>query len=210
MVSAKAALIVALVLVAAACGSSDTSPGSTDAAPADGSVTIPNQGGASEGHTPTGFAGTGTGLFAGDNLNPSFPEGVGVQTFLTFALPENLDVGRALLISDTLHTTGSPFDDLGPLLAEPVAYTTFGPQLFDLPASGAPVRCEVTTDTTVECDVTAAVQDAVEGGAKSVQFRLRFERPADNDGNPDLALFYRSDSNTNEPALFNLAITTAS
>jgi hypothetical protein len=207
MVSARAPLIVALVLVAAACGNGATSTQSTDTARADGLVTIPNQGGTLEGHTPTGFAGTGTGLFAGDNLNPSFPDGVGLQTFLTFTLPDDLAVGSAVLTSEALHTTGSPFDDLGPLLAEPVAYTTFGPELFDLPATGDAVRCEVMADTTVECDVTTAVQGAVDGGATSVQFRLRFERPADNDGNPDLALFYRSDSNTNEPALFNLTIT---
>ncbi|MEA2001113.1 MAG: hypothetical protein U9N84_04395 [Actinomycetota bacterium] len=209
MVSAKAALIVTLVLVAAACGSPDTSAESTATVRGDGPVTIPNQGGTSEGHTPTGFPGSGTGLFAGDNLNPSFPEGVGVQTFLTFALPADLTIGSATLTSDALHTTGSPFDDLGPLLAEPVVYTKFGPELFDLPSSGQPIRCEVTADTIIECDVTAAVQDAVDGGVTSVQFRLRFERPADNDGNPDLALFYRSDSNTNEPALFNLTINTA-
>ena len=49
-------------------------------------VVVPNQGGNMEGHTPRGFRGMGTGLFTGDNLNPRFPEGDGVQIFLTFDL----------------------------------------------------------------------------------------------------------------------------
>lgn len=41
----------------------------------------------------------GTGLFAGDNLNPGFPNGDGVQIFLTFdlrGLPEG-EVRSAVL-----------------------------------------------------------------------------------------------------------------
>ena len=49
-------------------------------------VTLKNHGGATEGHTPRGFSGMGTGLFAGDNLNRNFPEGDGVQIFLSFDL----------------------------------------------------------------------------------------------------------------------------
>lgn len=53
---------------------------------ADGTIILENQGGNMEGHTPRGFQGMGTGLFTGDNLNPNFPEGDGVQLFLTFDL----------------------------------------------------------------------------------------------------------------------------
>ncbi|MEA3502194.1 MAG: hypothetical protein U9R47_05415 [Actinomycetota bacterium] len=207
MVFARTPLIASLALVAAGC-SNATAATTTNAQPTtDPVVSVANQGGSMEGHTPTGFAGMGTGLFVGDNLNPSFPEGQGVQTYLTFALPADLAISSGILISDVLTTTGTPFEDLGPLLAEAVEYPSFGPEVFDLRAAGIPVACRVTGGSTVECDVTVAVQDAIAHGRDTVQFRLRFERPADNDGQPDLAMFFRTDSNTNEAGLFNLLIT---
>ena len=71
MVSAKALLIALVVVVSACGGGATTGHGAATAV-------VPNHGGGLEGHTPTGFAGSGTGLFAGDNLNSSFPEGQGV------------------------------------------------------------------------------------------------------------------------------------
>ncbi len=213
MAFAKGRLVVGLALVAAACsnGTTGTTTGTattTHAAPTvDPVVSIANQGGSMEGHTPTGFAGMGTGLFVGDNLNPSFPEGVGVQTYLTFTLPPDLTISRALLISDALTTTGDPFGDLGTLLAESVEYPAFGPEIFDLDAAGDPVACRADGNSSVECDVTAAVQDAIDDERDTMQFRLRFERQADNDGQADLAMFYRTDSNTNEAGLFSLHLT---
>jgi hypothetical protein len=196
---------VTLLSVAAFTAGAEAVP--TADAPSDGIVTVANEGGSREGHTPTAFAGMGTGLFAGDNLNPSFPEGVGVQTYLTFALPAELDIGRASIVSDALKVSGTPFEDLGPLIAEPVAYDSFGPELFDLAAIGPHTECSVISLTSVECDVTEAVQVAARDGLTHVQFRVRFERPADGDGVQDLALFFRTDSNTNEPGLFQLVIT---
>jgi hypothetical protein len=149
----------------------------------------------------------GTGLFAGDNLNQSFPEGVGVQLYLTFTLPSDLLVGEAQVVSDVLHTSGTPFEDLGPLVIEPITYQNFGPDLFDLEAIGAHTECTVLGNTSIECDVTAALQDFVERGNTTAQFRIRFTHPADNDGNQDLAMFFRTDSNTNEQGIFELTIT---
>jgi hypothetical protein len=147
MAFARPALVVAVVLLAAGCGASETTE-------LPGGVTIPNQGGDMEGHTPTGFAGSGTGLFAGDNLNSSFPDGQGVQAFLTFSLPSSLVVGSAagsvVVTSDALHTIGTPFDDLGHLTIEPVSYTAFGPQLFDLAGLADPVSCTASGDTVIE------------------------------------------------------------
>lgn len=206
-------LTIVLAFVATACsspgaGTTTTTPAQENLEPT--SVTISNQGGTLEGHTPIGFAGTGAGLFVGDNLNPSFPEGDGVQTYMTFVLPDDLTVGNAGLSSDVLSTNGMPFEDLGPLLVEPVVYEVFGPRLFDLPAIGPATACRVTNATSVLCDVTDMVKDAVDQGRPAVQFRLRFERIADNDGQPDLAQFFRSDVNTNEPGLFELTITNGS
>jgi hypothetical protein len=160
-----------------------------------------------EGHTPTAFAGMGTGLFAGDNLNPSFPEGVGVQMYLTFAFPGDSEIGKAQLTSDALHISGTPFEDLGRLLAEPVGYDSFGPELFDLSPIGPHSECTAVSTTSIVCDVTSAVQDALDRGAKSAQFRLRLTNPADGDGQQDLVMLFRSDSNTNEAGLVELVIT---
>lgn len=199
-------VLSAIVLVGAACTSTQQTSDTTDAPPSGSEISIPNEGGENEGHTPIGFPGMGTGLFAGDNLNSRFPEGDGVQMFLTFPLPETSNTASATLSSDVLKTRGTPFDDLGVLVAERVEYDEFGPHLFALASSGDASPCAIIGGTAVTCDVTGAVQSAADEGASSIQFRLRFERIADNDGQADLAMFYRSDSNTNEPGLFTLVI----
>ena len=199
-------VLAAIVVVGTACTSTQQTSDSAGT-PASGSeISIPNEGGENEGHTPIGFPGMGTGMFAGDNLNSRFPDGDGVQTFLTFPLPEALNATSATLRSDLLQTRGTPFDDLGALIVERVKYGEFGPHLFDLPPSGGPVACTVIGGTAIACDVTGAVQAAISDGATTVQFRLRFEQVADNDGQADLAMFYRSDSNTNEQGLFTLVV----
>lgn len=204
MVRASTVFVASILLLSACSGNG---PSTTTDAIASGLITISNHGGTLEGHTPTAFPGMGTGLFAGDNLNRSFPEGVGVHLYLTFALPSELSVGEAQIISDALHVSGTPFEDLGPLVIEPVTYQTFGPDLFDLEAIGAHTECTVVGDTSITCDVTPALRDAVERGAVTAQFRIRFTHPADSDGNQDLAMFFRADSNSNEPGIFELAIT---
>ena len=198
-------LVVAVILVGAACTSSPQTTDSTDT-PSVSEISIPNEGGENEGHTPIGFRGMGTGLFVGDNLNSRFPDGDGVQTYLTFPLPAGATVTKATLHSDLLHTRGTPFNDLGALMVERVSYEQFGPDLFDLPSSSEQSSCTVTGGTAVACDVTAALQAAADESATSIQFRLRFEQVADNDGNADLAMFYRTDSNTNEQGLFTLVV----
>ena len=204
--TARAGVLISVALVAAACSSTPrtAAPPTTPAPPA--AVSIPNEGGTGEGHTPRGFAGTGTGLFVGDNLNPQFPDGDGVWTYMSFVLPDDATVTTAILESDVLQTRGTPFQDLGRLMVERVEYETFSSDLFDLPSSGEPTECTVVGDTAVSCDVTGAVQAAIDDGATSVQFRLLFERTGDNDGEADLAMFYRTDSNTNEPGLFVLKL----
>jgi len=199
--------MLSLALVAAACTNAADRPATEPPPMTAAVVSIANEGGSMEGHTPTGFTGMGTGLFVGDNLNPSFPEGQGVQAYLTFSLPAAVLISRALIASDALAVVGTPFDDLGVLLIEPVEYRAFGPELFDLDASGDPVACHVTGSSAIECGVTTAVQSAIDNGQHTVQFRLRFERTGDNDGRAHLAMFYRSDSNTNEAGLFTLGLT---
>lgn len=139
----------AAAFVVAACGSDDGAAADATAAP-DGSqapgtsattgrLTISNEGGSMEGHTPLGFAGSGTGLFAGDSLNPSFPADDGVQIWLTFAVPAGIAApSRAVLSSDELTIDGSPFEDLGVMQAEPVTYDSFGPSSSTSPPTGRP------------------------------------------------------------------------
>ena len=205
MASARNMLLVVITLVIAACSNAGSSV--TTSTESGGSYSIPNQGGAMEGHTPTAFAGMGTGLFAGDNLNPSFPDGVGVQLYLTFAIPGDSDISNAQITSGALHISGTPFEDLGPLLAEPVAYDSFGPELFHLSPIGPHSECAAVSTTSIVCDVTSAVQAAVDRGAELAQFRLRLANPGDSDGQQDLVMFFRSDSNTNEAGLVELVIT---
>lgn len=158
-----------------------------------------------EGHTPRGFAGSGTGLFAGDNLNPGFPPDDGIQIWLTFQLPFVVPTPEvAILRSELLDPRGSPFSDLGTLLAEPVAYDRFDAENFDLAASGQAVECVRPTEGSVECDVTEAVSNAIDDSAARVQFRLKFQTLTDGDGEPDLARFFRTDPNTNERDIFTL------
>ncbi len=207
MAFARYALAPVVLLIAAtapASAAEPTAPPTSTTAP--DVLTITNEGGALEGHTPTAFAGMGTGLFAGDNLNPGVPEGVGVQLYLTFALRPGLDIGSAQVVSDALHVSGTPFEDLGRLVAEPIAYESFGPELFDLAAIGAPTECTITDATSIQCDVTEALRVAVGDEKAEAQFRIRFEVPADNDGSQDLAMFYDTDSNTNEAGIFELEI----
>jgi hypothetical protein len=205
------AAAVALAVLISACGSS-SSEAVADEASADDTADsgvlpfqIQNQGGSMEGHTPRGFAGSGAGLFAGDNLNQRFPNGDGVQIWLTFDIARGTPIpGRAVLRSQVLTVSGNPFDDLGALQAEPVSYDSFNPGLFDLPPTGAAVTCDRVGVDEIECDVTAAVAHAVDAGEDRAQFRLKFDTAGDNDGTADLAMFFLTDSNTNERGIFTL------
>lgn len=199
-------VLASIAVFGTACASTQETQGAADERTPGAEISIPNEGSDGEGHTPIGFPGMGTGLFAGDNLNSRFPDGDGVQTYLTFPLPEGPVATSATLRSNVLQTRGTPFSDLGTLIAERVEYDEFGQHLFDLPSSGDPSACTVIGGTAIACDVTAAVAEAIDEGALSVQFRLRFEQVADNDGQADLAMFYRSDSNTNEQGLFTLVV----
>lgn len=212
---------VGLALTLAACGGGDA--GTTDASPeAEGGVeqasttpgslaeaiSIPNDGTTQwEGHTPRGFAGSGVGLFAGDNLNPNFPNGEGIQILLTFALPEGVGTpSSATLSSSALQQRGDVFEALGELRAAPVSYEQFGPELFNIAPTGDLVNCDRPTETDLTCDVTAAAQAAIESGDPRIQLQLTLEELSDSDGEQDLALFFLTDSNTNEPGIFTLEL----
>ncbi len=174
-------------------------------------VVVPNQGGALEGHTPRGFRGMGTGLFAGDNLNRSFPNGDGVQFFISFnlaELPEGV-VERAELRSDFLQIAGDPFATLGALRAETIRYEQFSPDLWNQDTAGEACVLAQSATPSVACDVTAAVAEAVAGEQDMAQFRVRLDRASDSDGEADLVMFLTSSSNENEAGIFTLTVTVA-
>ena len=174
-------------------------------------ILLQNQGGGMEGHTPRGFPGMGAGLFAGDNLNPGFPDGDGVQLFLTFdlsAVPSG-KVVSALLHSENASVRGMPLKDLGPLRAEEIRYSKFSPALWDLePIAGGDV-CEFATSSEgpYRCDLADAVRSSLNDSYPFVQFRILLDRPGDNDGTQDLVSFFIADSNTNQPGIFELKVT---
>ena len=192
---------VPLLVVLGACAGS----ASDDAAELP--FSIPNQGGDLEGHGPRGFAGQGVGLFAGDELNANFPADDGIQIWLTFDVPSVTAIQRAVLRSDALSVRGDPFETLGELRVEPVDYSAFEPESFDLPATGELQTCDADIAAgTFECDVSEIVAAAAVAGDGRVQLRLKFDELSDGDGEPDLALFFLSDSNANERGIFTLDI----
>ncbi len=166
-----------------------------------------------DGHTPRGFQGQGTGLFAGDNINPNFPEGDGVQIFTTLATPDELVDGDWMVMSATLSipdysTNGSPFDDLGALHADEIRFDEFSSALWDadLEADGASCVLGDADGDELECDVTEAVQNSSDDGYEYVQFRIRFDDAGDSDGSSDLLVLNPADSNTPEPGLLELHV----
>lgn len=172
---------------------------------------LQNQGGEMEGHTPRGFRGMGTGLFAGDNLNSRFPDGDGVQLFLTFDL-STVPFGKvvsAMLRSNKASVRGMPLKDLGPLRAEEVRYSKFSPDLWNLEPLAGGDACEFATSSEgpFRCDLADAVQRSLEDSYPWVQFRLLLDRAGDEDGSQDLVAFFISDSNTNQPGIFELEVT---
>ena len=174
-----------------------------------GTIYIPNEGGLSGGHTPIGFQGQGTGIFVGDNLNPNFPNGDGVQAFLAFDISalQISDFDTAILTSNNLHINGSPFTDLGNIIVEEVQYDSFSSKLWDIESLGNVCTLERGTTTgTISCDIEGALSDAIRDGKGTLQLRLRFETVSDNDNSADLALFYRTSSNTNDSGIFIIEV----
>ena len=206
--AALAAVAVLLLFLFDEAGTvpADTTATSATQFTAGAEVVIPNQGGSLEGHTPRGFSGSGTGLFVGDNLNPSFPEGDGVQAFLTFDIStlQETEFDSVVLTSGAVHIQGTPFKDLGHLIVESVAYDTFSRALWNSPSQGEACTLATEASDTVSCDVTEAVRTALESGSELAQFRVRFEKAGDSDGAPDMVLFYKRNSNTNEVGIFTL------
>ncbi len=203
--------LLAFVLFASACSSDSRE--AFDARPVGGlePVFLVNAGtSALEGHTPRGFQGMGSGLFVGDNLNASFPNGDGLQTFLSFDLGgiSDLQVDKALLRSVPPVFTGSPLQDLGNLIVEEVRYDNFSSALWNLVPEPGGRGCVLATsqEDPFECDLTALVQSSLDSGYPRAQLRLRLEQAGDGDSAQDMVMFFRTDSNTNEAGLFTLDI----
>ena len=164
-----------------------------------------------EGHTPRGFQAMGTGLFAGDNLNRNFPDGDGVQIFLTFDLTEvpQGKVQSAVLSSENATVVGRPFEDLGELMVEEIRFESFSSALWNAAplADGASCTLADSASGPFQCDLSVTVQRSLDDSYRYAQFRVRFEEAGDGDGSQDLLAFFKRDSNTNEPGIFQLEVT---
>ena len=171
-----------------------------------------------EGHTPRGFQGQGGGLFVGDNLNPGFPDGDGVQMFLSVNLGmTDLGQGRWTVESAVLASAvepeiaGTPFADLGDLIAEEVMFDAFSSDLWDLPLPDDADSCVFATGPqgAFSCDLTAGLQRAIDARQRRFNVRLRFEDAGDNDGSQDMVFFYVDDRNATAPGIFSLDVVAA-
>jgi hypothetical protein len=172
-------------------------------------VVLPNLGGDMGGHTPRGFRGQGSGVFVGDNLNSQFPNGDGVQTFISFDLSQVTgNFQNATLSSQFLRVNGTPFADLGDIQLEQVEFRQFSSAIWDTQVVAGPgCTLAISVDRNqANCDLTEAVQAALVDGENLLQFRLRFDNVSDNDGSQDLALFYRREVNRNEGGVFTLTL----
>ncbi|MBX2799932.1 MAG: hypothetical protein KTR31_19790 [Myxococcales bacterium] len=214
--------VLTLMIPFAGCsGDTDTmdepSPTGTEA-PEPRTFTLTNTGNESrEGHTPRGFQGQGTGLFAGDNLNSGFPEGDGVQIFVSVNLAQadegdltdgTWEVSEAIFAAEAMEVRGTPFADLGNLNAEEVVFDEFSSALWDLPAVDGGASCVFADgpDGDYACDLAPAVQAALDDGRRFVSFRLLFDQAGDSDGEQDMALFFLTDSNTTDKGIFSLTV----
>ena len=206
-----------LILLAACVGSPTDPPARPTGFPTfsnDGQpvrLTLKNHGGVMEGHSPRGFQGSSAGLFAGDNLNRNFPDGDGVQIFLTFDLSgvPSGNVHSAVLRAANATIIRTPFEDLGPLRAEEFRFDQFSSQLWNAaPVSGGAV-CTLAESAgePVTCDISGAVQSSLDDSYRYAQFRVRLDQAGDRDGEQDLVAFFMADSNTYEPGIFLLDVT---
>ncbi len=190
-----------------------------DAPPEVISFAFENSGDASlEGHTPRGFQGQGGGLFVGDNLNGGFPEGDGVQIFLTVDLEDDLDgqsltdvdwlVQSAILRSENFDVRGDPFEDLGDLTAEEIRFDMFSSSLWDASTESGGASCTFGTsaDGPFECDLAEAVQNSLDDGYPLLQLRFRLDEAGDSDGAQDMVMFFIDDSNSTQPGIFELEV----
>lgn len=178
---------------------------------ASSTIQILNKGGFSGGHTPIGFQGQGTGIFVGDNLNPNFPNGDGVQAFLTFDINtlKNSDFTKATLISNDLHISGSPFVDLGNIVVEEVQYNSFSSRLWNAESLGKVCELEQGAEVgIISCDISDVLSNAIRNGQDTLQLRLKFETISDGDNSADLAMFYKTNSNTNDSGIFIIEVVT--
>ena len=113
-------------------------------------------------------------------------------------------IAKATLSSDALSVLGNPFNDLGELHADVIAFDTIAPLLWDRESTQSACTFTRVGEGTVLCDVTEALRAHPSG--ETFQIRLRFESAGDGDGQPDMALFHRGDSNQNVSGIFVLEV----
>lgn len=160
-----------------------------------------------EGHTPTTFAGSGTGLFIGDNLHEQFPQDAGLQAFVTFdlsSIPKNDTFKDIILSSSFVRTQGNPQQTLGDVMVDVVSYDTFSSDLWNLPSQESACLFRQQSNQSYKCSVDEVVNLMRTKDLSKISFRLRFEKNTDGDTEQDLLSFRHYDPNANFAGLFQL------
>lgn len=151
-----------------------------------------------EGYAARSSGLTGQGLFAGDNINEEFANGDGVAFYLNFdvsQLPAG-SVQSAALSSEHALIRGAPFDGLGRLIVQQVKFSKLEDASKAEKAGEGCVLGEHSSSS-YECDISKALQDAIDDGRQNLQLRVMFDLASDKDGKADIISFYRADGDKN-------------
>ena len=165
-----------------------------------------------EGHTPQTFMGQGAGLFASDEINTGFPAGDATQIFLTIPLDggqgNNLTKGNRVALNawfsaptENIAYQGDPYSEMGDLVVHAVGFNAFSASVWDLEPSNPQPACVLATAISDElgCDLSDAVQDALDNGDDALQLRIRFDGLSAANGGPDGVYFTLANSSAADP-----------
>ena len=93
--------------------------------------------------------------------------------------------------------------------SEEIRYSKFYSALRNLETLSDGAVCEFATSPNgpFQCSLDETVQRSLDDSYPLAQFRLLMHRAGDADGIPDMVDFFVSNSNTNQPGIFELEVT---
>jgi hypothetical protein len=114
----------------------------------------------------------------------------------------------AVLRTEHDHLSGTPFAELGDLVAGELRDDTFSSSLRNLEAGAGGASCIFATSAhgPVECDLSELVPSTLADDLSPAQPRPRFDLAGHSDGSQDLALFDIQASNEAQLVIFELEL----